>query len=816
MFSRPSAPWARYTLALAIFAVALAARVAILPAEAGLGFLTFYPATAFAALLCGTGPGLLVVALGGVAAHYAFMPPYWAFKWPIPFDQAISEAPYLLSGVIICLIVHRMRTHAEAVREANRHLEHAMEELTRREVELAGANERLEDLDRAKTEFFSNVSHEFRTPLALMVGPLEELLAKPEDEVPPAIRDGLAVTHRNGLRLLKLVNGLLDFSRIEAGRSRALFAPTDLAAVTADLASNFHAACERAGLALVVDCLPLPEPVYVDHDMWEKVVLNLLSNAFKFTFAGTIAVRVAAGEGHAEVVVADSGTGIPAAELPRIFERFHRIEGAKGRSHEGSGIGLALVHELVALHGGTIAVDSVEGRGTTFTIRLPFGTAHLPYHPRAADAPSAADMTATRASAFVEEALRWLPDAARPQDGGPVLAAVRGRIVVADDNQDMRAYVCRLLETAGYRVDAVADGQAALAACRDNPPDLMLSDVMMPELDGFGLLAKLRTEERTHLLPVILLSARAGEEARIEGIAAGADDYLVKPFGARELVARIEGAIRLSRTRADAARRERDVIVDANAKLADEIEERTRVAAQLATTLEELQRSNQELDEFAYIASHDLKEPLRGIHNYVSFLKEDYGERLDDDGRGYLDRMQRLTERLAALIDRLLAYSRLGSEHLCMDAVDTEAVLGEVVEDLKPALAAQGVELRRVGPLPTVTGNSLRIGEVFQNLIANAAKYNDKAEKWVEVGCESTGAVPVFHVRDNGIGIPEQHRDTVFRIFKRLHEQSKFGGGTGAGLTIVKKIVERHGGRIWVESTPGEGTTFRFTLGGEH
>lgn len=255
---------------------------------------------------------------------------------------------------------------------------------------------------------------------------------------------------------------------------------------------------------------------------------------------------------------------------------------------------------------------------------------------------------------------------------------------------------------------------------------------------------------------------------------------------------------------------------DANIQLTAEVEERRKVEAKLAVSLEDLKHSNQELDEFAYIASHDLKEPLRGIHNYASFLKEDYADRLDDEGRNYLDRMQRLAERLSDLIDRLLAYSRLGSSPLSLEVVDANAVLDEVAEDLKQSLADRGVELRRAGPLPAVTGNALRLGEVFQNLIVNAAKYNDKAEKWVEVGCDTSGAIPVFYVRDNGIGIPEQHRETVFRLFKRLHEQTKFGGGTGAGLTIIKKIIERHSGHIWLESTPGEGTTFHFTLSGEH
>ena len=224
---------------------------------------------------------------------------------------------------------------------------------------------------------------------------------------------------------------------------------------------------------------------------------------------------------------------------------------------------------------------------------------------------------------------------------------------------------------------------------------------------------------------------------------------------------------------------------------------------------------NKELDEFAYIAAHDLKEPLRGIHNYASFLKEDYADKLDESGRQYIDSIQRLAERLSTLIDRLLAYSRLGSTELAKDTVDVDEVLDAVEEDLS-RLWAEGVELRRVGRLGTAHGDATRIGEVFQNLISNAVKYNDKPSRWVEVGCDRSGSQPVFYVRDNGIGIPTHHQDSVFRIFKRLHEQNKYGGGTGAGLTIVKKIVERHGGRIWLESVPGEGTVFYFTLNGGH
>lgn len=224
---------------------------------------------------------------------------------------------------------------------------------------------------------------------------------------------------------------------------------------------------------------------------------------------------------------------------------------------------------------------------------------------------------------------------------------------------------------------------------------------------------------------------------------------------------------------------------------------------------------NKELDEFAYIAAHDLKEPLRGIHNYASFLKEDHAAQLDESGRQYIDSIQRLAGRLATLIDSLIAYSRLGAAEPVREPVDVDAVVDMVAEDLGHLWAKEGIELRRNGRLGTVRGNATRIGEVFQNLLSNAAKYNDKPQKWIEVGCDRSGATPVFYVRDNGIGILPHHHDNIFRVFKRLHEQNKYGGGTGAGLAIARKIIDQHGGRIWLESVPGEGTIFRFTLSGE-
>jgi PAS domain S-box-containing protein len=411
--------------------------------------------------------------------------------------------------------------------------------------------EALAELDRAKTAFFSNISHEFRTPLTLMLGPLEDLIAKRSLDIQPEHLRLAETAQRNGLRLLKLVNSLLDFSRLEAGRAQAQFRPTDLSAYTAELAASFESLLDRAGLAYRIDCAPLPQPVHVDHDMWEKIVLNLLSNAFKFTMAGEVAValRPSADGQQVQLIVSDTGTGISPDDQARLFQRFYRVAGALGRSFEGSGIGLALVRELVHQHGGDITVDSEPGKGSHFIVTLPVGTAHLPDGQIQTD--TAAAPQSSQTGNFLSEAMAWLedaaPDAALPSTGpdspteyGSRVAGQTGcRILLADDNRDMRDYIQRLLLAEGYTVETVENGIEALEAIRRNPADLILSDIMMPRLDGYGLLRAIRADPLLRHTPVIFLSARAGDESRLDGIDAGADDYLVKPFSARELVVRV-------------------------------------------------------------------------------------------------------------------------------------------------------------------------------------------------------------------------------------------------------------------------------------
>ncbi|HTX36873.1 MAG TPA: ATP-binding protein [Bryobacteraceae bacterium] len=788
--------------------------------------------------------------------------------------------------------------------------------------------EALAEIDRAKTAFFSNVSHEFRTPLTLILGPLEEALSNSHGILPMGAAASLTVSHRNALRLLKLVNTMLDFSRIEAGRAQACYQPVDLALLTAELASNFQSLCQKAGLRLMVHCtLPPDEPAYVDRDMWEKIVLNLLSNAFKFTLQGEIEVRLESAEGRALLTVRDTGVGIPSEELPRMFQRFHRVQNSRGRTHEGTGIGLALVHELVKLHGGTVTVASVMGQGSTFRVAIPLGKAHLDPS-RIGEAPEAASTSVTPA-AFVEEAWRWLPDEPAPEAqvlDRPYGAAFPDRpaadaerlqekphILWADDNADMRAYVRRLLGNR-FNVTAVSDGKAALDAARARRPDLVLSDVMMPTLDGFGLLRELRADLQLREIPVILLSARAGEEARIEAMEANADDYLIKPFSARELVALVESHLRMSRLRREAAeavrRAERnasllasivessdDAIVSKNlegiimswnqgaerlfgytaaevvgksinilippdhieeepgilarirrgervdhfetirvrkdgsrlhvsltispvkdaqgrvvgaSKIARDITGRVRQEKALQITNAALRQANSDLQLFAYSASHDLQEPLRMIRVYSELLQRKFGGQLGEAGDEFIRHTVEGATRMDNLLQGLRTYMQVSATYdPPLEETDAGEVLNKTLLNLQAAIDESGASIS-VTALPRVRMPEFQMEQLFQNLIGNAIHYSNGVP-CIKIAATLQDRDWLFSIEDNGIGIDPEFKEQIFGAFKRLHTHSQYSG-TGMGLAICQRIVERAGGRIWVESELGKGSTFYFTI----
>jgi signal transduction histidine kinase len=825
------------------------------------------------------------------------------------------------------------------------------------------------ELDRVKTVFFSNVSHEFRTPLTLMLGPVEDVLAKGGAGLSPFTRHQLEVASRNGQRLLRLVNMLLDFARLEAGRMHAVFEPTDLGAFTAELAGVFRSATEAAGLRLLVDCPPLPEPVFVDRNMWENIILNLLSNAFKFTFEGEIEVSVRyepltlalspqgrgdtflasersedgshslekwdgplalasqgkgdsspalersedgslvptsekeadplplapegrgntapspersedgllahssekggdplalapvgrgkcegremgegreAGEGKETdeenthgagavvLSVRDTGVGIPAEEMPRLFERFHRVQNVPSRTHEGSGIGLALVQELVKLHGGSVRAESRHGEGarlggartegdnrhgTTFIVTVPLGTKHLP--PERIGHRSH-DSTARRAGPFVEEALRWLPAEAEEGSRYDVRGSTfgigdsdsslsqtanaerrtsnpsPGHILVADDNADMREYVTRLLAER-FHVEAVADGEGALAAVRAQTPDLILSDVMMPRMDGCALLRALRNDPATASIPVILLSARAGEESRIEGLERGADDYLIKPFSGRELLARVGAHMEMARVRKEALARERELLNEAtllNQKLEHQQEQLVQ-SAKLAS-----------IGELSAGIAHELNNPLNNIGLFVGNVIDQLQAAEIDRAKAlqHLEATVHQVRRAAAIINHLRAFARASPathERVSINRVIRSAVL--LVED-QLRLRNVDVAMQLAADEPEIVGNAIQLEQVMINLLSNARDAVEPAARKRIVLTSGVRDTSVdVTVSDTGAGIPAEIQS---RIFDPFFTTKDVGKGTGLGLSISYGIIKDHGGTIVVESEAGQGTTF--------
>lgn len=818
--------------------------------------------------------------------------------------------------------------------------------------------EALAEVDRAKTIFFSNISHEFRTPLTLMLGPLEDILNHTGSALPRHVVTNVEAAHRNAIRLLRLVNTLLDFSRIEAGRMQARYQPVDLASYTTDLAGSFRSVIEKAGMELQLQCYPLPQPVYVDVTMWEKIVLNLLSNAFKYTLRGRITVTLAEEDGNAVLRVQDTGVGIPAKELPHMFERFHRIQNVTGRTHEGTGIGLSLVHELVKLHQGRITIDSKEGEGSTFAVTIPLGRTHLP-EAQIVETQAAGHST-EQSNPYVQEAVHLIESSSReneqiaavddeqiaamddeqklsPATGSNDAVHKKFRIVVVDDNADMRSYFSHLLDRE-YIVETASDGSIGLEKVRKLRPDLVISDIMMPVMDGVQLLHAIKNDPETAVIPVILLSARAGEEAKIEGYEAGADDYLVKPFSARELLARVRSQIRIARIRSateiqlrtlfsqapvaiaifhgpsfvielanekilelwgreaaevmykplfdalpeiqgqefgniltsvyttgekyltpeyrirllrrgqqeeiyvsfilEALRDDTDTITSvmvvahdvtdlvlartlaqlSAVELEKKVAERT---SELRDSNRQLEKSNYDLEQFAYIASHDLQEPLRKIQTFAELLRMNLHD--NEATVRYFDKIDSSVKRMTTLIRDVLDYSRLSQTGEQYRDVSLNNILEQVRADFEIPISRQQAVLQ-YEQLPSVRGLPMQLQQLFSNLISNSLKFSQQTPVIRIIAAPASAVEKEHHpeldpaldyirldFQDNGIGFEQQYARQIFTIFQRLNNRQAYGG-TGIGLAICKKIIENHRGAITAHSEPDKGTTFTMYL----
>ena len=733
-----------------------------------------------AAVITSRSPVLLqgVQHVVGPALRAGAMLPREALAMPVAGNGLDSPTCILVTGI------NPMRPAAESRRffdlVANQVATAISSAAMRQEAEQRARE--LAALDHAKTAFFSNVSHELRTPLTLLLEPLRQVIDRAALTAPD--RELLQTARRAGARLLKLVNSLLEFSRIEGGRANAHYLPTDLGMLTADLASMFRSAFERAGVHLQIDCPSGGEPAYVDRDMWEKIVLNLLSNALKFTHEGHVSIRVQMLADSFELEVADTGCGIPAASLPRIFERFAVVEAPRVRTVEGTGIGLSLVHERVKLHGGTIQARSEVGVGTAMTVRVPRGSGHLPKECVGA-AGSRPDLQGI-AQPYLDEALGWLvDDVTEAEDVDRLMDmpddlrdSAKARILVVDDNADMRGFLLRLLE-GRWHVDTAADGVAALEQIRRRPPDLVIADIMMPRMDGLELLQTLRNEEPTARLPVLLLSARAGEEASVGGLQAGADDYLVKPFSRHELQARVEA--RLATAKQHAAERQ------------------ARTQAQQTIKARE---------EFFAALAHELRSPAACLFTWIARLRD---EDLYDSGA--LDVLESAANSIRRLAEDLLDIARTTSGHMRVDRepyASLSPLVAGVIEAYKPAADNKSVVIRSA--LEDISGpvnvDADRIQQIVSNLLSNAIRFTPPGGR-IEVRCQRRADTVELAVSDSGRGITPDALPHIFERYWQGAQALDGDSGLGLGLSICRHLVELHEGRIEALSEGQDrGTTF--------
>ncbi|MFL6291716.1 MAG: ATP-binding protein [Thermoanaerobaculia bacterium] len=658
-------------------------------------------------------------------------------------------------------------------------------------LRLETANEELKELDRAKSRFFANVTHELRTPLTLLLGPLETLLGEAAEEGNPERQRLLQSMITNAHRLLRQVEALLESARLESGRLRLEPEPGNVGALLAELVAAAVPLAERRGIELSSEDLDaLPDGTF-DPEKVEIIASNLVSNALKFTpRGGRVTVRsVGSDEGWVAFEVEDSGPGIPAKELERIFDRFHQVEGTSS----GTGLGLALSRELARLHGGDVLVRSEPGQGSRFRVELPRearAQAERRRQPRRREdqlALARAEALTVREVARRSQRETLLADVELPRLQGqgrqpsPATPAGAPRILLVEDNDELRDFVARRL-AAGYQVEEAKDGEAGLAAARRTTPDLIVSDVMMPGMDGHELCRRLRADPGLATVPVILLTARAGSDAIVEGLEVGADDYVVKPFALRELEARIAAHLRARETERQLHERE------------------SRLVA---------------IGQMTSSVVHDLRNPLTLLKGYADLahkLAVRGGESVIAEE---LEQVKAASDRLRRMIEEILDFARGGTPTLVLETLPARAFLDETLTPLAADLEERGIATEvhlRLDDDLKVTLDRDRMQRVLENLLRNAREAVTGGpgarrvflRAWVE---EGDGLA--IRVADTGPGIARELAGHLFEPFATTGKKQ----GTGLGLVTVRNLVKAHGGEIRVETpAPEGGAAFTVTL----
>lgn len=652
-------------------------------------------------------------------------------------------------------------------------------EIAHKNVELQGLLERIRELDEIKTQFFANVSHELRTPLALILGPAQRLI----DDAAGAMgleqrREAGQVIARNARMLLKHVNDLLDMSRLEARKLKIELQDIDVAELVRLLASHFSVLAADRAIEFAVDA-DEPCRCAVDPDKLQRVLMNLLGNAFKFVPDGG-RVRCALRQTARELVLSvdDSGPGVEPALRQAVFERFRQGDGGIDRKAAGTGLGLAIAKEFVGLHKGQIEVLDSDLGGARFVVSLP----RLHVGAETAAGALEASLNRTVLDGVLEElqAPRRPARAERPVTGA---TATRPRVLVVEDNADMNRFVMQCLES-DYDVVCAFDGRQGLEQALRHPPALVLSDIMMPNMSGPEMIQQMRAQPQLQSVPILLLSAKADEELRIELLDHGAQDFIVKPFAEKELIVRVRNLVAAHQTQ-----------------------------QQVARLREVAENANRAKDEFLAMLGHELRNPLSPILTALHLMK------LRGDASSTRERtvIERQVAHLSRLVDDLLDVSRIirGRIELKREVVEVAELVRSAIEMAGPLLEQRGHTLQLQVPAQDlrVEGDPTRLHQVISNLLTNSAKYTPHGGTVAVVAQREDDCV-VLTVRDSGIGIAPEVLPHVFDLFVQERQAlDRAQGGLGIGLAIVRSLVERHGGVVSAHSDgPGRGSEFSVRL----
>jgi signal transduction histidine kinase len=674
-------------------------------------------------------------------------------------------------------------------------------QLAESQTQLEARNLQLSALDEAKSRFFANISHELRTPLTLIAGPIEKLRQAPEILREPALAQLVQIMEANSLRLLKLINNLLDMIRLEGGQAAATRTTLNLDETLQGLARSIEHLAQEKGVRLEKIPGSTPAVVILDQDKLEKIVLNLLLNAVKFTArGGTVSLQWQVTGPDLHLVVADTGIGLSAEELPHIFDRFWQANTSSTRKFQGVGIGLALVKELTEAMGGQVSVESETGKGTRFLVKVP-----APAGDATVLTPASEVGQSAAASAETEE---WLSSLYRRADlfiepgvvTGPVPQAsslIRRRkplVIVAEDQPDMAEFVASQLRDT-FEVLIASDGQYAIDLTRQYNPDLLVLDMMLPEKDGLDVCRELSDVVQARGLPILVLTARADETTKLTILQNGATDFMTKPFSSIELKVRVQNLVSLSRLSHQLADRNRD----------------------LSETMEQLKDSEVRMVQQAKMVSlgrmsagliHEINNPLNYVNGAVQLLRKQLASspilvKMEDTFHDIEDGLKRVSDLVSSLRTfshpQGVRFDQVNLRELVLQACRLTA---GATETSKPVID--------MDPELSVYGNPIQLLQIFINLIQNAHDAcAGRPEPKIVVQARAQGENVEIKVTDNGPGITP---DVLEKIFDPFFTTKEVGQGMGLGLSICHTVVQAHQGDLTVESIPGEKTEFTIRL----